>query len=461
MRRLLGVVLLLAMILGSSLVSQAQEQVIHVVQRGENLYRISLRYNVPFPQIAAANNIVNVNLIYVGQQIVIPGATDGGTTPPPGTPQPPTETPGGTYSVVRGDTLSIIARRFGTTVQAIATANNIANINLIFVGQVLQVPGGSGTTPPPPAAPGGFELGGHIFTFAYTDLMRSSGMTWVKQQIRWNQGEPASIAQGIINEAKSRNFKILLGVVGNPAQLAANPTQYYQDLANFNAGLASLGADAIEIWNEPNIDAEWPLGLISGAQYTQMLSASYQAIKNANPNTLVISGAPAPTGFFGGCSTNGCDDDRFIRAMAAAGAANFMDCVGMHYNSGMIPPTQTSGAPVGSPGHYSWYYPNMVNLYTSVFPNKQLCITELGYLTAEGYPALPPAFAWAQNISVQNQADWLGSVVRQARQSGRVRMLIVWNVDNTTWGADPQGGYAIVRPGGACSACNALAAAMQ
>ena len=45
-----------------------------------------------------------------------------------------------TYVVLPGDNLFRIALRFNTTVQAIATANNIANPNLIFVGEVLTIP---------------------------------------------------------------------------------------------------------------------------------------------------------------------------------------------------------------------------------------------------------------------------------------------------------------------------------
>ena len=44
-----------------------------------------------------------------------------------------------TYTVVRGDTLSEIAQRFGTTVSYLAKLNNIRNVNLIYVGQVLKI----------------------------------------------------------------------------------------------------------------------------------------------------------------------------------------------------------------------------------------------------------------------------------------------------------------------------------
>jgi hypothetical protein len=58
---------------------------------------------------------------------------------------------------------------------------------------------------------------------------------------------------------------------------------------------------------------------------------------------------------------------------------------------------------------------------------------------------------------VGEQAAWLDSAVSLARNSGRVRILIVWNVDFANYDADPMGGFAIIRPGGGCPACDALA----
>lgn len=332
----------------------------------------------------------------------------------------------------------------------LATQAPIGNGGLTVIGN-----GGGGNT----AQTSGFDLGGQALSFSYPDIMRNAGMTWVKRQIRWNGSDPASTFQHVIDTGKAQGFRVLLSVVGNAGQISANPTGYYQNYANFVGGLAAGGADGIEVWNEMNIDREWPSGLISGANYTQLLSTAYQAIKSRNSGTLVISGAPAPTGFYQGCSTSGGDDDCFIREMAGAGASQFMDCVGVHYNSGITPPTATSGAPVASSGHYSWYFPSMISLYSSVFPGKPLCFTELGYVTGEGIGALPGGFSWASGNTLANQSDWLAGAVLRARQGG-IRLLIVWNVDATGFGADPQAGYAIVRPGGACPACNSLRSAM-
>lgn len=62
------------------------------------------------------------------------------------------------YVVQVGDTLSLIAQKFGTTVAAIVQANNLTNPNLIFVGQVLVIPGAVAppsppVTPVPPVSP--------------------------------------------------------------------------------------------------------------------------------------------------------------------------------------------------------------------------------------------------------------------------------------------------------------------
>jgi LysM repeat protein len=102
--------------------------VTHVVQPGENLFRIALKYGTTVQAIAAANGIVNPNVVYAGQSLTIP---QGGATPGPGV----------RYHVVqRGETLSGIAMRYGTTPWAIAAANGIANVNYVRAGQTLRIP---------------------------------------------------------------------------------------------------------------------------------------------------------------------------------------------------------------------------------------------------------------------------------------------------------------------------------
>jgi LysM repeat protein len=456
----------------------------HVVQQGENLFRIALRYGTSWPVLASYNGITNPNMIYVGQVLKIPPAgtvvqptpVPGATavpqpTPVPGaTPVPPQQ---GTYTVVAGDTLYRIALKFNTTSSAIAALNGITNPNLIYVGQVLKIPAG-GTTPPPTTPPGqpttvpppttigSFELGGQVDSFGYPDLMRQAGMTWVKRQLRYKLGDSPDGAAGMISQAHTQGFRILLSVVGDAAQLGAGGDGYMDQFAGFLAGVARLGPDAIEVWNEQNLDREWPVGQINPASYTKMLSKAYTEIKRANASVMVISGAPAPTGAEGAFGVDRVwNDDRYIRGMVSAGAAQYMDCIGIHYNEGIVSPDQTSGDPRAD-NYYTRYYWGMVNTYSGAFGGaKPLCFTELGYVTPEGLGPLSAGFAWGQNTTVAQQAQWLRRAAQLSRSSGKVRLMIVWNVDFSAYGDDPLAGYAIIRPGGTCPACANLGAAMR
>jgi LysM repeat protein len=134
----------------------------HTIQRGDTLYGIALRYGTTVQAIVNANGLANPNLIYAGQTLIIPDGSDFGTGGPiqPPAPSPssdpsPLPTGGSTYTIQRGDTLSIIAAKHGVTVAALIQANSLANPNLIFAGQTLVIPGGTGSPPasPPPAAP--------------------------------------------------------------------------------------------------------------------------------------------------------------------------------------------------------------------------------------------------------------------------------------------------------------------
>ncbi len=438
---------------------------IYVVRAGDTLGLIAARFGVTIQAIAAANNLANINIIYVGQSLIIPGVTGPGptATPTPGPTTPPPPPPSGniSYVVQPGDTLGRIALRYGTTVQAIMTANGLTNPNLIYVGQVLTIPVGSGgggtATPPPPVNTGSFELGGQTHGFGHVSQMQYAGMKWIKFQHKWSPGDdPAGLA-GRINDAHANGFKVLISVTG--AALFPSPGSIdFASYVSFMGGLAALGPDALEVWNEQNLDREWPTGEISPTSYVNnMLKPAYNAIKQANGNVMVISGAPAPTGYDNG--TNAWADNRYVAGLAAAGAASYADCIGVHHNAGATAPGATSGHPGGT--HYSWYFGATLNLYYNAFGgSRKVCFTELGYLSGDGFPGLPGAFGWASGTSVAEQAQWLAEATSLSANGGRVRMLIVFNVDFTEYdvNGDPQAGYAIIRPDGSCPACDSLRA---
>lgn len=121
----------------------------HVVSVGESLWSISEKYfgsGFNFVDIAAVNQLLNRNFLTVGQKLTIPKVelrkplvmkaklyptvTD-------------SKIEGGSYTVIKGDSLWMIAVRAygdGYRWSEIARANNLRNVNLIHSGNVLRLP---------------------------------------------------------------------------------------------------------------------------------------------------------------------------------------------------------------------------------------------------------------------------------------------------------------------------------
>ena len=100
----------------------------HRVRSGESLYTIGKRYGVSVDRIKAANGLRR-NTIRVGQELVIPARSSGGAA----------ASEGKVHRVRSGDTLSEIARRYGTTVSKLRSANGLSS-NRLRIGQELKIP---------------------------------------------------------------------------------------------------------------------------------------------------------------------------------------------------------------------------------------------------------------------------------------------------------------------------------
>ena len=477
----------------------------YTVQPGDSLTKIARLFGTNYLVLAEANDLEPPFIINVGQVLIIPDVGEGANAVDIAVQQPaeapivepaPEENPApapaqdaaaapGTYRVQAGESLSGIAKKFGTNYLVLADLNDLEEPFVIGVGQLLKVPGApsepvpeavqpteqtavapettaAAAPPPPPAAPvaapsygGNFEIGGQTQSFANRQLMHDIGMNWVKFQHKWSPGDSPDAVAGRIADAHNSGFKVLLSIPG--AQTYPPPGGIdFDAYVDFLAGVAALGPDAIEVWNEQNIDFEWPAGEIDPTSYVNnMLAPAYNAIKSVNPNVMVIAGALAPTGFDNG--VNAWADSRYVAGMAAAGAARYMDCIGVHHNAGATSPSASSGHPAGS--HYSWYFKPTMDLYYNAFGGAtKVCFTELGYVSPDGFPGISQHFGWAADNTVSEHAQWLAEAVRLAQASGKTRLLIIFNVDFTHYdpNGDPQAGYALVRPDGSCPACDAL-----
>jgi N-acetylmuramoyl-L-alanine amidase len=114
---------------GTSVSAPAGGATTHVVRAGETLGTIASRYGIKVAQIVAANGITG-DRIYVGQQLrLVPAAGAAPTT-------------ASSYVVRAGDTLSSIARRFGTTIRSLQDANGIRDADLVRIGRTLKIPAG-------------------------------------------------------------------------------------------------------------------------------------------------------------------------------------------------------------------------------------------------------------------------------------------------------------------------------
>jgi LysM repeat protein len=450
-------VLVLSVMLGTVAVSadpgEQDDGQQHVVQTGENLYRIAKRYNATISAIVDANELENPNVIYVGQVLTIPGGATDGQIPSDEEPESAEpvedETPAPSeqiHVVQRGENLWRIAEQYDVSVQAIIDLNNIQTPNIIHSGLQLRIPdttapaaapadtapaattddttadataaddtdvtdeeedpteatpiddtaasttddgamdgddvvdedeadvGGGEPTgdvldttdepatgevisdpidtsqlPPSQAPVVGFEHGITVLPDANNrqasvDRIVELGLDWVRLEVDWRFIEPVqgqynwTDLDADVDALNAAELNILLNVSNAPnwarnSQEENGPPADPQDLANLMSVMAERyqgRVQAYEIWYQPNLRTEWntnPLN-ISGAAYVVLLQPTYVAIKNIDPAAIVVTAGLAPTGLSDG--VNAIADRVFLRQMYEAGVAEVSDAVGAH-----------------------------------------------------------------------------------------------------------------------------------
>ncbi len=179
----------------------------YVVRRGDTLSRLASRFGTSVDAIRRANRIRG-DLIIVGQTLDIPiddDAASGGST----------STVPTVHVVRRGDSLSRIATRFGTTVSAIRAANGIRG-SLIHPGQEIVIPDGASSPPSGPAIP---SVTGRV---SARDLEILARITKGEASARGSFAGQAAIAAVVLNRVADRRFpSSISGVVFQPQQFSA------------------------------------------------------------------------------------------------------------------------------------------------------------------------------------------------------------------------------------------------
>ncbi len=122
----LPVVGVAAIVQGASTLPAVGDQPTYQVQSGDTLSLIALRYSVTVDELVQANGLADPDMIYIGQTLVIPREQPQGN--------------GQIHTVQTGESLAMIAKRYGVSTEQIIAANSLPDINSIYSGQQLTIP---------------------------------------------------------------------------------------------------------------------------------------------------------------------------------------------------------------------------------------------------------------------------------------------------------------------------------
>jgi soluble lytic murein transglycosylase-like protein len=159
-----------------------------VVRAGDTLSEIALKHGLTVAQLRDLNGIADPNRIYAGQRLRISGSAQNATPAPAARPTPVV------HVVVRGETLTGIARRSGSTIAAIVKANGIRNPSFLRVGQRLTIPGAQAAAQAAaPAAPPAGKMPASI-----ASLMAARGeiASIIRAEAK-SQGVPVALALAV------------------------------------------------------------------------------------------------------------------------------------------------------------------------------------------------------------------------------------------------------------------------
>ncbi len=292
---------------------------------------------------------------------------------------------------------------------------------------------------------------------------------WIKVQLSWDAlqpngasdfGEPFQLLEQHLQFANNNGFNILVSVARAPHwtrsnQNEAGPPDDPQRLADFLTLFVTRFpfVDAIEIWNEPNLQREWQGTLpFSGAGYMQLFRPAHDAIKALAPNIIVITAGLAPTGDSGGSR----DDRAYLREMYANGLANYGDiAVGVHPYSWANGPDATCCGTRGWDDNRRFFFHDTMEDYRQIMTsagqgNNQLWPTEFGWATWDSLPGAPPE-QWVGWNDKWAQANYTLRAFQIGQSTPNIGPMFLWNLNFAMLGdlvakGDERAAYSILVP---------------
>ncbi len=226
------------------------------------------------------------------------------------------------------------------------------------------------------------------------------GVGWIKQQVDWNSTEYArglyhwGELDHVVAEAQKYGLKIMFSVARAPGFSRPEPVEEDgppSDFSIFRDFMYALSnrykgrVAAYELWNEPNLRREWRGFDLSAEKFVELIKEGSSGVREGDPAAIIISGAPATTGIDD--KVNAIDDRVYLRAMIAAGVADYVDAIGAHpYGAGNPPDERAADAAhvrSGFNNHPSFFFLDTLEDYHAILVesniDKPIWVTEFGW----------------------------------------------------------------------------------
>ena len=294
------------------------------------------------------------------------------------------------------------------------------------------------------------------------DNVRQLNFAYVKQSFSWSNIQPEpdhwdwSLADEVVAETLYRGRRIVARI-DDPPEWAVHQRQnveqppYDMDaLVTYCGTLAERYAGQIEayqIWNEPNITREWGDQVPNPKAYVRLLAACAGAIRESDPNAIIITAGLAPTG---SRDVSAMPDDEYLwRMYEDADVSPHFDVLGLHAPGYKLPPEASlEDAAAEEQDHWARFR-HVEDMRAIMVANgdahKQIAITEMGWTTDNRPDSI---YEWF-GVSPQTQAEYLARAYAFAAENWRpwVGLMVTIYMSKDTWTPDDeQWWWAITEP---------------
>lgn len=287
------------------------------------------------------------------------------------------------------------------------------------------------------------------------ELAVPNGFTWAKHDLNLRKGMNfISNADNLLSDLRKHNTEhVLLKLVVWSEKGVPDAPRSPDEIKNFadNAGEAAghirsrygdlYKTISYEIWNEPNLNYEWE-GNPNPAEFVNLIRATAAAIREADPQAVIVSGAPSPGGDF--------DDLKFLEGMYENGFAGLVDAVGSHPYGGPFPPDHPNGIDAQGNGYPYFRKPEAQRAIMERYGDTatQIWATEFSWLA--GLPECNFGEHTPWQVTIQQQADYLVEAYDYAHRNwpwmGPMFVVYDFAISGRYDRCHPAAGYSLLRP---------------